>query len=187
MCLKQMWTGHDRWSSLRCGFGLDGFGYRCNPNLTEVLNSGGWTRVGSLDDLERTLAGFEYLPRSNEDGSSAWWQTPAEFEASGGGHCADFALWTWAQVCQLHDGGLLFVGERLRENSWRQHAWVQLRLNSEETIFEPLPIVPDVYRYQASSGRETYSPWATIDAHGITRMYGGYVDVSIREFTDYAL
>lgn len=130
-------------------------------------------RVDSVRDIVEWLLGCEYVSDSEQFGKRDHWQHPVDFEKTRRGDCEDFALWAWRKLVDLGQDAEFMVGKWIHDGRVGTHAWVFLRHEGEEFVFESTGRTPERIVKLHQDESENYIPFASVDSQLRKKVYNG--------------
>ncbi len=151
------------------------YGAGARLEFAEYLRGDSKVSVGSLAEIQSWLLGCAYQSDEALFAESDFWQHPVTFERLRAGDCEDFALWAWRKLVELGYDVDFVVGYRLDEGALRdRHAWLMLRMEDVEHVFEPAMRTREGMIRPLSEVRDQYIPEFGADRTGKRLAFIGY-------------
>ena len=148
----------DPWERLDVAAPLHEYGSGARRDFAWYFEGESAVTVTSLAEVRAWLEGCEYASDPQLFQESDFWQHPRTFEHLRRGDCEDFALWAWRKLVELGHDVDLVVGRTLPwEPGQGRHAWLVLRLEGTEYLYEPGRRGDDALR-PLSAVKESYLP-----------------------------
>jgi predicted transglutaminase-like cysteine proteinase len=166
----------DPWERLTARTRLAVFGPGLRHDFSHFLEGESTVNVSSIDDIEDWLLGCKYESDRALFNESDFWQHPITFEHLRAGDCEDFALWAWRKLLGLGIDADLVVGYCVGDGKLGAgaHAWVVVRKDNEEFLFEPGARARDRMIKPISEVRKDYIPRFGVDRNAHRFAFAGY-------------
>lgn len=129
--------------------------------------------VSTVGDVVEWLLGCDYVSDPQQFNKRDYWQHPVEFEKSRKGDCEDFALWTWRKLVELGHDAEFMVGKWIHDGRVGTHAWVFLRHEGEEYVFETTGRTVERIIKPHEDVLDNYVPFAAVDRELRKKVYNG--------------
>jgi len=165
--------GDDVWHATYQNLPLKFFGGGARHNFDYYYTRSSNVEVSSIDDVGEWLLGCEYVTDREQFGVLDHWQHPTDFEATRKGDCEDFALWAWRKLVEMGHDAEFMVGKWLHDGRAGTHAWVFLKYEDEQYIYESTGRSPERMLKAFSAAHESYVPFAAVDSLLRKKVYRG--------------
>ena len=143
---------------------LDEFGPGARHEFDHYLAGESTVAVSTLEDVQQWLLGCAYVSDEALFHEDDVWQHPSAFEQRRAGDCEDFALWAWRKLCELGVDAEFVVGAcSSRGSEPVRHAWLVIRVDEVEYLFEPAAAERERMVMPLSVVRECYVPHVGVD------------------------
>jgi hypothetical protein len=116
----------------------------------------------TIEEMCDWLGGCVYQSDSELFHERDFWQHPKTFEHLRKGDCEDFALWAWRKLLELGIEARFFIGQRCSNKSVPWHAWVVLKHQGQQLLFEP-QAPRDQMLVKFEDARDKYIPYFFVD------------------------
>lgn len=164
---------HHLWKSKHQNLPLKFYGGGASRNFEYYFSGQSRVRVGSVRDIVEWLLGCEYVSDPEQFGKRDHWQHPVDFEKTRRGDCEDFALWAWRKLVELGHDAEFMVGKWLHDGRVGTHAWVFLRHEGEQFVFESTGRSPERIIKLHDDEMDNYIPFASVDSQLRKKVYNG--------------
>jgi hypothetical protein len=163
----------DVWQATYQNLPLKFYGGGAHHNFDYYYTRSSKVDVSSIDEIMQWLLGCEYVPDQEQFKVRDHWQHPSDFEETRKGDCEDFALWAWRKLVELGHDAEFMVGKWIHDGRAGTHAWVFLRLEGKEYVFESTGRGIDRILKGHSLVRDSYVPFASVDSQMRKKVYKG--------------
>jgi len=163
----------DPWERVNAGVGLHNYGPGARLDFAQYLRGKSAVTVTSLAEVQDWLLGCRYEHDEALFAEPDFWQHPVTFERLRAGDCEDFALWAWRKLVELGYDVDFIVGYRLQEGE--RHAWLLLRIEATEQVFEPVARSREGMIRPLAAVRDEYIPEFGADRIGKRFAFLGYL------------
>ena len=166
----------DPWERIDTAPRLRAYGSGARLEFDHYLRGDSAVAVESLEHLQDWLLGCEYAPDETLFAESDFWQHPSTFERMRAGDCEDFALWAWRKLIELGYDADFVAGYCVKDDDLDgRHAWVMVRREGVEYLFEPAARSKERMMFALDSVRDRYIPQFGADRHARRFAYAGYL------------
>lgn len=166
----------DPWERLATRPKLHMYGSGARLDFAAYLQGETIVAVGSLEEVQDWLLGCRYEHDDVLFGESDFWQHPSTFERLRAGDCEDYAVWAWRKLIELGENVDLVAGWCVREGELDgRHAWLLLRRDDVEFVFEPVARDRQQMLRPLAEVRDSYIPQFGVDRHGKRFAFSGYI------------
>ena len=148
----------DPWERLDTPAPVEAFGPGARREFAWYLAGESSVRVQSGSEVRDWLLGCEYVRDEHQFAEADVWQHPCDFEQGRRGDCEDHALWAWRKFLELGYEAELVVGRCAAVEAVGRHAWVVVRLGSEQYLVEATARAPDGMIRPLAQVRDAYVP-----------------------------
>lgn len=163
----------DVWHATYQNLPLKFYGGGAHHNFDYYYTRSSRVDVSSIEEVMQWLLGCEYVTDFEQFNVRDHWQHPSDFEDTRKGDCEDFALWAWRKLVELGHDAEFMVGKWLHDGRAGTHAWVFLRHEGREYVFESTGRSPERILKEYSSARDSYVPFAAVDSQMRKKVYRG--------------
>lgn len=164
---------HHLWQSRYQNIPLKFYGGGAMRKFDYYFSGQSRVKVRSVRDVVEWLLGCEYVSDPVQFGKRDHWQHPVDFEMSRRGDCEDFALWAWRKLVELGHDAEFMVGKWLHDGRVGTHAWVFLRHEGEEFVFESTGRTSERIIKLHHEEMDNYVPFASVDGELRKKVYNG--------------
>lgn len=163
----------DVWQATYQNIPLKFFGGGAHHNFDYYYTRSSKVDVSSIDEVMQWLLGCVYVSDQAQFNVRDHWQHPSDFEETRKGDCEDFALWAWRKLVELGHDAEFMVGKWMHDGRVGTHAWVFLRHEGEQYVFESTGRSPERILKEYSVARDNYVPFAAVDSRLRKKVYKG--------------
>ena len=154
---------------------LRNYGSGARLDFSEYLKGESIVPVTSLAEVQDWLLGCRYEHDEVLFGESDFWQHPSTFERLRTGDCEDYAVWAWRKLIELGYDVDLVAGYCLRDGQLDgRHAWLLVRLDGVEHVFEPVAKREWMIR-PLTECRDEYVPQFGVDRSAQRFVFSGFL------------
>ena len=164
---------HHLWESRHQNIPLKFYGGGANRKFDYYFSGQSRVRVNSVRDIVDWLLGCEYVSDPEQFKKRDHWQHPVDFEKTRRGDCEDFALWAWRKLVELGHDAEFMVGKWLRDGRAGTHAWVFLRHDGKQFVFEATGRGLERIVKLHQDEMDNYVPFASVDSELRKKVYNG--------------
>ena len=166
----------DPWERIDAAPRLRAYGSGARLEFEHYLRGESAVTVESLEHLQDWLLGCEYAHDEALFAEADFWQHPSTFERMRAGDCEDFALWAWRKLIELGYDADFVAGYCVKDDEVDgRHAWVMLRSEGVEYLFEPAARSREHMMVALDSVRHRYLPQFGADRTAKRFTYAGYL------------
>jgi hypothetical protein len=166
----------DPWKRIDTQPRLRMYGGGARLDFSKYLEGPSLVPVGSLAEVQDWLLGCRYEHDEVLFGEADFWQHPSTFERLRAGDCEDFAVWTWRKLVELGYDVHLVAGWCVRGGELTgRHAWLLLRKEGVEYVFEPAAKERSQMLRPLAEVRDAYVPQFGVDRSAKRFAFSGYV------------
>ena len=166
----------DPWERLGTEPMLRMYGSGARLDFSAYLKGDTLVVVTSLEEIQDWLLGCRYEHDEVLFGEADFWQHPSTFERLRAGDCEDYAVWAWRKLIELGHDVDLVAGWCVREGELDgRHAWLLLRRDGVEFLFEPVARDRERMLRPLAEVRESYVPQFGVDRHAKRFAFSGYL------------
>ncbi len=166
----------DPWERLDTRPKLHRYGTGARLDFDAYLKGDSLVKVTSLEDVQDWLLGCRYEHDDVLFGESDFWQHPSTFERLRAGDCEDYAVWSWRKLIELGYDVDLVAGWCVREGKLDgRHAWLLLRRDGVEFLFEPVAKDRERMLRPLAEVRDDYVPQFGVDRNAKRFAFSGYL------------
>lgn len=161
------------WESRYQNLPLKFYGGGANRKFDYYFSGQSRVRVNSVRDIVEWLMGCEYVSDPVQFNKRDHWQHPVDFEKTRRGDCEDFALWAWRKLVELGQDAEFMVGKWVHDGRVGTHAWVFLRHEGEQFVFESTGRSLERVVKPHQDEADNYIPFASVDSQFRKKVYNG--------------
>ncbi len=166
----------DPWERLATQPKLHMYGSGARLDFASYLKGETLVVVTSLEEVQDWLLGCRHEYDDVLFGESDFWQHPSTFERLRAGDCEDYAVWAWRKLVELGEDVDLVAGWCVREGELDgRHAWLLLRRDGIELLFEPVAQDQKDMVRPLADVRDSYVPQFGVDRHAKRFAFSGYI------------
>jgi hypothetical protein len=166
----------DPWERLDIQPKLPMYGSGARLDFARYLDGESLVPVASLEDVQDWLIGCAYEHDEVLFGEADFWQHPSTFERLRAGDCEDHAVWAWRKLIELGYDVDLVAGWCVRDGELSgRHAWLLLRREGVEYLFEPVTHERSQMLRPLSEVRDAYVPQFGVDRAAKRFAFSGYI------------
>ncbi|MDB4908765.1 MAG: hypothetical protein JWO05_3549 [Gemmatimonadetes bacterium] len=166
----------DPWERFASQPSLHMYGSGARLDFASYLKGDTLVVVTSLEEVQDWLLECRYEHDEVLFGEADFWQHPSTFERLRSGDCEDFAVWAWRKLVELGQDVDLVAGWCVRDGELDgRHAWLLLRREGVEYLFEPVARAREDMLRPLSEVREDYVPQFGVDRNARRFSFAGYM------------
>jgi hypothetical protein len=166
----------DPWERLPNAPPLVAYGSGARLDFAKYLVGDSLVPVASLEDVQAWLLECRYEHDDVLFGETDFWQHPSTFERLRAGDCEDFAVWAWRKLVELGYDVDLVAGWCVNEGDLDgRHAWLLVRLEGSELLFEPAARARERMLRPLAEVRDQYIPQFGVDRSAKRFAFSGYL------------
>ncbi len=152
------------------------YGSGARLDFSQYLTGESIVPVASLDDVQDWLLECRYERDEVVFGEPDFWQHPSTFERLRIGDCEDHAVWAWRKLIELGYDVDLVAGWCVVEGKLSgRHAWLLVRRDGVEYVFEPGVHDKAAMMRPLSEVRDEYVPQFGVDRNAKRFAFSGYI------------
>jgi hypothetical protein len=143
--------------------------------------------VASLEEICDWLLSCSYAGDRELFGENEHWQHPTTFERLRRGDCEDHALWAWRKLVELGVdadfvvGRILHAGDKALPAAAGGHAWVLLRRDGVEWLFETVAKSREALLRRLDEVKSDYRPEFGVDRQLRTFSFAGVTETQYEQ------
>jgi hypothetical protein len=166
----------DPWERLDTQPKLHAYGTGARLDFSHYLKGESLVSVSSLEDVKDWLLGCRYEHDDVLFGEPDFWQHPSTFERLRAGDCEDYAVWAWRKLVELGLDVDLVAGWCVSNGDLDgRHAWLLLRQDGVEYLFEPAARERERMLLPLAEVRGGYVPQFGVDRSAKRFAFSGYI------------
>jgi hypothetical protein len=166
----------DPWERFDSQPKLHMYGSGARLDFASYLKGDTLVTVTSLEEVQDWLLGCRYEHDDVLFGEPDFWQHPSTFERLRAGDCEDYAVWAWRKLVELDQDVDLVAGWCVRDGELDgRHAWLLLRRDGVEYLFEPVARDREQMLRPLAEVRDEYVPQFGVDRKAKRFAFSGYI------------
>jgi hypothetical protein len=166
----------DPWERIDAQPKLRMYGGGARLDFAQYLEGVRLVSLGSLAEVQDWLLGCRYEHDEVLFGEADFWQHPSTFERLRAGDCEDYAVWTWRKLIEIGYDVDLVAGWCVQEGELTgRHAWLLLRQEGVEYVFEPAAKERSQMLRPLAEVRHAYVPQFGVDRCAKRFAFSGYI------------